>query len=72
MEKPQEVGWLLMAFLGGKGLLAILAASLMRFPPRAAWLAGVGLAQFGEFGFILLQLASREGLVTNAEIAPLF
>ena len=71
MEKPQEVGWLLMAFLGGKGLLAILAASLMRFPPRAAWLAGVGLAQFGEFGFILLQLASREGLVTNAEIAPL-
>lgn len=71
MQNPQEVGWLLLAFLGGKGILAILAASLMRFPPRAAWLAGVGLAQFGEFGFILLQLATREGLVSDAEIAPL-
>ena len=71
MEKPDQVGWLLLAFIGGKGILAILAASLMRFPPRAAWLAGVGLAQFGEFGFVLLQLATQEGVVSDSEIAPL-
>ena len=71
MEKPDQVGWLLLAFLGGKGILAILAASFMRFPPRAAWLAGVGLAQFGEFGFVLLQLATQEGVVSSTEIQPL-
>ena len=70
-EKPVEVGLLLVAFIGGKGLIAILAASLMRFPPRAAWLAGVGLAQFGEFGFIILQLAIQEGVVIESEIGTL-
>jgi CPA2 family monovalent cation:H+ antiporter-2 len=70
-EKPIEVGLLLLAFIGGKGLIAILAASFMRFPPRAAWLAGVGLAQFGEFGFIILQLAIQEGVVIENEIGTL-
>ena len=70
-EKPMEVGLLLLAFIGGKGLIAILAASFMRFPPRAAWLAGVGLAQFGEFGFIILQLAIQEGVVIESEIGTL-
>ena len=70
-EKPVEVGLLLLAFIGGKGLFAILAASFMRFPPRAAWLAGVGLAQFGEFGFIILQLAIQEGVVIENEIGTL-
>ena len=71
LQKPGQVGWLLIAFLGGKGILAILAASIMRFPPRAAWLAGVGLAQFGEFGFVILQLANQEGVVSDQTIAPL-
>lgn len=71
IEKPGQVSWLLLAFLGGKGILAILAASLMRFPPRAAWLAGVGLAQFGEFGFVILQLATREGVVASDTVGPL-
>ncbi len=70
-EKPMEVILLLIAFIGGKGLIAILAASFMRFPPRAAWLAGVGLAQFGEFGFIILQLAIQEGVVVEVEIGTL-
>ena len=70
-DKPVEVGLLLLAFIGGKGLIAILAASFMRFPPRAAWLAGVGLAQFGEFGFVILQLAIHEGVVIESEIGPL-
>ena len=66
-----EVLLLLLAFLFGKGLIASLAAMFMRFPPRAAWLAGVGLAQFGEFGFVLIQLAIQEDVFSSNEIAPL-
>jgi len=58
-------------FLLGKGLLATLAAMVMRFPRRVAWLAGVGLAQFGEFGFVLTTLAVQVKLVTAQEMAPL-
>ena len=71
LEHTQEVVLLLLAFLVGKGIIATLAATLMRFPPRAAWLAGVGLAQFGEFGFVILQLATSEGVVDSESVAPL-
>ena len=70
-EQTGAVLLLLLAFLFGKGLIASLAAMFMRFPPRAAWLSGVGLAQFGEFGFVLLQLATKENVVSNETIAPL-
>lgn len=70
-EQTGAVFLLLLAFLFGKGLIASLAAMFMRFPPRAAWLSGVGLAQFGEFGFVLLQLATKENVVSNETIAPL-
>ena len=33
--------------------------------------SGVGLAQFGEFGFIILQLAIQEGVVVESEIGTL-
>jgi len=70
MREPLLVGGLLLAFLMGKGILATLAAVVMRFPSRVAWLAGVGLAQFGEFGFVLIRVAQEEGVVTKAETAP--
>ncbi len=71
VESPLEVLLLLLGFTLGKGVLATLAALVMRFPPRAAWLAGVGLAQFGEFGFLLGTLAVTDGVVGGQEIAPL-
>jgi monovalent cation:H+ antiporter-2, CPA2 family len=71
LEKPLLTGLLLLAFLFGKGLIATISATLMRFPPRAAWLAGVGLAQFGEFSFILLQVAGKEGVVDPTTVAPI-
>ncbi|GAB4204691.1 MAG: monovalent cation:proton antiporter family protein [Sandaracinaceae bacterium] len=58
-------------FLLAKGALATLSALAMRFPARVAWLAGVGLAQFGEFGFVLVRLAESNGLVTREEVSPL-
>jgi CPA2 family monovalent cation:H+ antiporter-2 len=71
LEQPLLVGALLAGFVVGKGIIATAAALLMRFPPRAAWLAGIGLAQFGEFGFVLLQLGVASGLVGPDEVAPL-
>ena len=35
--------------------------------PRRAWLAAVGLAQIGEFGFVLLALAEEDTLITAEE-----
>lgn len=72
VESPLTVLGLLAGFLVAKGLLATLAAMAMRFPSRVAWLAGVGLAQFGEFGFVLARLAQSHGVVDAATVRPLF
>jgi CPA2 family monovalent cation:H+ antiporter-2 len=69
---PLLVLALLAAFLGGKGVLATLAALSMRFPSRAAWLAGVGLAQFSEFGFVLARLGQSSHVVDAEAVRPLF
>ncbi|MEZ4309001.1 MAG: cation:proton antiporter [Polyangiaceae bacterium] len=70
--QPVLVGGLLVAFLFGKGVMATLAAMAMRFPARVAWLAGVGLAQFGEFGFVLARLARDRGALDEKVAGPLF
>lgn len=71
INQPLLVGGLLAGFLIAKGVLATLAAMAMRFPARVAWLAGVGLAQFGEFGFVLTRLAQSSGVIDDAAVAPL-
>lgn len=71
IQQPILVGSLLFGFLVAKGLLATIAAMAMRFPSRVAWLAGVGLAQFGEFGFVLSRLAQESGVVEPAAVQPL-
>lgn len=70
-SQPLLVCGLLVGFLLAKGLLATLAAMAMRFPSRVAWLAGVGLAQFGEFGFVLSRLAENSGVVDETATRPL-
>jgi CPA2 family monovalent cation:H+ antiporter-2 len=70
-SQPLLVGGLLLGFLVAKGMLATLAAMAMRFPSRVAWLAGVGLAQFGEFGFVLARLAQANKVVDDAAVSPL-
>ncbi len=61
------VALLFLGFVVAKGMFATLAAVAMRFPARVAWLAGVGLAQFGEFGFVLLRMSESGGLVGHDE-----
>jgi len=70
-ERPLLVAALLSGFLLAKGFLATLAAMAMRFPSRVAWLAGVGLAQFGEFGFVLARLGESSRVVTSSDLQPL-
>ncbi|HVY28391.1 MAG TPA: cation:proton antiporter [Polyangiaceae bacterium] len=71
LTQPLLVLALLFGFLLAKGALATLSALAMRFPSRVAWLAGVGLAQFGEFGFVLAKLAEHSGVVSGKELGPL-
>lgn len=71
LAQPLLVGALLLGFLGAKGVLATIAALAMRFPARVAWLAGVGLAQFGEFGFVLTRLAQEHEVIDAEAAGPL-
>jgi CPA2 family monovalent cation:H+ antiporter-2 len=67
IEEPGAVIAIVVTLLLGKTVIAAIAATLMRYPPRAAWLAAVSLAQFGEFGFVLLALAEGDALITSDE-----
>jgi CPA2 family monovalent cation:H+ antiporter-2 len=71
MQRPLLVVLLLLGFLLAKGFLATIAALAMRFPVRVAWLSGIGLAQFGEFGFVLARLGQSAGVVDEAAMRPL-
>jgi CPA2 family monovalent cation:H+ antiporter-2 len=70
-REPLAVLGLFAAFVFGKGAVATLAVMLMRFPPRVAWLAGVGLAQFGEFGFVVLRIAQQNDAISDDEVSLL-
>ena len=64
VENPLLVVGIVALIFFGKSFLAAIAAVFMRFPARAAVIAGLGLAQMGEFGFVILNAASGEtGLV---------
>lgn len=64
---PTEVAGLTLGFVFGKGVLATVAALAMRFPARVAWLTGIGLGQFGEFGFVLVRLAETHGVLDREQ-----
>jgi CPA2 family monovalent cation:H+ antiporter-2 len=71
LAEPGHVAALFAGFVLVKGLLATLAAMVMRFPARVAWLAGVGLAQFGEFGFVLVRLATEHQVIDGTSTGAL-
>jgi CPA2 family monovalent cation:H+ antiporter-2 len=59
---------LVAAVLVGKALVATLAGLAMRFPLRVAVLAGLGLAQVGEFSFVLASLGGELRLLEAREM----
>ncbi len=71
LTEPFRVTAIVAALVIGKGVIGMLAAVAMRFPARVAWLAGAGLAQFSEFGFVLLGVGAGAGLVGQDEVRVL-
>lgn len=68
LDRPGVAALILIGLVVGKAAVATVSAIAMRYPARAAWLAGASLAQFGEFGFVVLLIGQAEGLATAAEI----
>lgn len=67
LAHPLAVLGLTLAVIAGKALLAGGAALLLRYPLRTALLTGLGLAQIGEFSFILSRVGVTNGLIGGAE-----
>lgn len=53
------------ALLATKTAIVIGVASLLRYPMRSSVLVGVGLAQIGEFSFLLAQQGAGRGLISG-------
>lgn len=50
-----------------KALAAGIAVKLLRYPARVATIVGLGLAQIGEFSFVLLEVGRNSGLLTDSQ-----
>lgn len=72
VDSPLLVLLLVLGFIAGKAVLATIAVIAMRFPARIAVVAAGGLAQFGEFGFVLANVADTSGVLPRADIRELF
>ena len=66
VDQPWLVGGMVAALMIGKLATGVGAVMLMRFPARVALLAGLALAQVGEFSFVLLKAGEAAGLVDGA------
>jgi monovalent cation:H+ antiporter-2, CPA2 family len=55
------------ALLLGKALIILLIASLLGYGLRVALMIGLGLAQVGEFSFILAETGQAQGLITPGD-----
>jgi CPA2 family monovalent cation:H+ antiporter-2 len=60
------------AVLLGKAAIAGFAGLVLRFPVRIALLAGFGVAQIGEFSFVLARQGADLGLLTAGELRVFF
>jgi monovalent cation:H+ antiporter-2, CPA2 family len=63
--------WVVLALVGalvlGKSLLTLLVLRVLGTPLRVAVTAGIGLAQIGEFSFILARVGVAEGLIDQID-----
>lgn len=69
VESPLLALLIVIGLVFGKALIASLASLAMRNPASVAWRSGLHLAQFGEFGYVVLLLGSSVGLVEPAEVS---
>jgi CPA2 family monovalent cation:H+ antiporter-2 len=71
VDLPGRLVVVFTVLLLGKLVLATLAGLLMRFPARVAMLAGIALAQVGEFSFVLMR-SGQELRLISADGARVF
>lgn len=62
---PGLIALLTLGLMLGKGVILYLLALLFRIRGRDRWLFTLGLAQAGEFGFVLIGFAVAEGVVVE-------
>jgi len=62
---------ILAAVLAGKFIVVLIAGTIMRLPLRVAVLAAVGLAQIGEFSFLLIRTSRGTDLISDPLAANL-
>jgi CPA2 family monovalent cation:H+ antiporter-2 len=67
-DQPWMVAGVVAAVLLGKAAIAAFAGSLLRFPLRVALIAGFGVAQIGEFSFVLGRQGADLGLLSAGEL----
>ena len=65
VRRPLDVLFLVTAILVGKFIIAAVACLIVKYPLRTALLIGIGLAQIGEFSFILVKLGLDQGLISE-------
>jgi CPA2 family monovalent cation:H+ antiporter-2 len=65
IERPGTIASIVLIILALKTAAAGLAAAVLRFPVRTAILAGLTLAQVGEFSFILARSGVSHGLLAG-------
>ncbi|MBZ0273878.1 cation:proton antiporter [bacterium] len=66
--RPVAVAAMLAGFLLLKGAIAGIIALASGAAPRTSWLTAVGLAQFGEFGFVLAGAGHAAGLADTEDL----
>lgn len=65
LENLVPILGLLAAIIIGKALIVFAASLVMRMPLRVSLIAGLGLAQVGEFSFVLLYAVQGTGLISG-------
>ena len=68
-DSPVQALLIVAGLVFGKAVVASLASLAMRNPASVAWRSGIHLAQFGEFGYVVLLLGSSVGLIASSEVS---
>jgi CPA2 family monovalent cation:H+ antiporter-2 len=68
LDEPLLVAGVFAGVLFGKAAIAAFAGLILRFPVRIALLAGFGVAQIGEFSFVLGRQGADLGLLSAGDL----